>query len=175
MSVEHRRQLLAFSIVALAALLMIGNGLNDRALPNAIDGGSTRQAAIASGVSLVPGQVDIELGGSARGTTAVESTSAAAASGSRTDRPGKSRGSSAQGAAVGHSDRTPNARKAGAPIRSNGPKRVGKSPTIAARTSSDGRLSDDGMKLQSQKAQGKRAHGKKAHARKSGKSRRSAG
>ena len=170
MSVEHRRQLLAFFVVALAAVLMIGNGLNNQALRDAVTGGSNAQAAISSGVSLVPGQTGVELGGSARGTTAVASDPSAVASGSRTDRPGKSRGSSAQGAAVGHSDRTPNARKSESTAKSHGPKRVGKSPTIGARTSTDGRVADDGTKVHA-----KKSHGKKAHAKKHGKSRRNAG
>jgi len=173
MSVEHRRQLLAFSIVALAAVLMIGNGMTNQALRDAINGGSARQAAIASGVSLVPGQTSIELGGSARGTTAVASDSEPTASGARAERPGRSRGSSAQGAAVGQADRTPNAKKVAPTTKTHGPKRVAKSPTISARTSSDGEVTDDGTKVHAKK--GTKAHGKKAHGKKNGKSRRHAG
>jgi hypothetical protein len=179
MSVEHRRQLLAFFIVALAAVLMIGNGLGNQVLRDAVNGGSTRQAAISSGVSLVPGPARIELGGSARGTTAVESGSAAAASGSRTDRPGRSRAASPVRTAPGRSDRHPTARGVGQKPSDRGSKRTGKEFSRSARTSTAGRVTDDGERVHGKKAQPRKSNARKSDDRRSeyrsGKSRRSVG
>jgi hypothetical protein len=174
MSVEHRRQLLAFLIVALAAVLMIGNGMNNQALRDALNGGSGPQAVVASGVSLVPGQTGLELGGSARGTTAVESDSAPAASRPNTDRQGKSRGASLGKVAPGQSDRSPSAGNGGQQLTDHGSRHTFKASTGSARTSSDGRVTDDGKQVHAKKAHSKKAHGKK-HAKKDGKPRRHAG
>jgi hypothetical protein len=171
MSVEHRRQLLAFFIVALAAVLMIGSGLSNRALPDALDGGPhggpARQAGVASSVSLLTGQPGIEPGGSARGTTAAESEPAQAKSGAGTDRPGRSQPSLAKGPTVVRSDRTPSAKPAGSTTRTDGPRRVGKAPLRVARTSSGRIATEDGTSA----THAKKVHGKKSHAKKHARSR----
>jgi hypothetical protein len=163
MSVEHRRQLLAFFIVALAAVLLIGNGLNDSALRDAIRGGSSDQAAIATGVTLVPGQAGIELGGSARGTTVIESDSA---SGTAAAHLATSRGKSPVRVAPGRSAQAPSARGSVQTSKSSAQKHVGKRSTLRSARTSDARLVDDGTTAHGTTAHGKKAHGKKAHGKK---------
>jgi hypothetical protein len=93
MRVEHRRQLLAFFVVALVAVLLTGNAIyGNQSGP----GRARTPAAITAGVTISPGQWNIGLGGSARGTTAEPPAS-----------PGP-------GTAVQSSGRTPTA---GAPAR----------------------------------------------------------
>jgi len=166
MSVEHRRELVAFFIVALAAVLLIGNGLNNQALRDAISGGSERQAAIASGVSLVPGQTSIELGGSARGTTVIESDPARAGSSTTSDRRSTSPSTASEPAGPGRSEKTPNAKAPAQKPKTSDQKHTGKrtSPGSTRTTLSGARVTDDGTTVH-----GKSGHAKKDHARKHGK------
>lgn len=167
MSVEHRRQLLAFFIVALAAVLLIGNGLNNPVLRDAINGGSGRQAAIASGVSLLPGgQTSIELGGSARGTTVIESDSTQAGSGTTHARPATSRVTSPEPDGPGRSDQSPNAKAPAQKSKTSDQKHTGRrtTPGSTRTTLSGARVTDDGTTVH-----GKKGHAKKDHAKKHGK------
>jgi len=163
MSAEHRRQLLAFFLVALASVLMIGNGLNNSAFRDAINGGGHgRPAAIAAGVTIVPGLTSVGLGGSAHGTTVVEPDPAPPSSGTIRTRTRESRGSSPILFAPGHSDKAPSVKEPVEKTKPSTRKHAGKGPTDKARTVSGARATADGAKLT-----GKRAHEKKAHPTKS--------
>lgn len=155
MSAEHRRQLLAFFIVALAAFLLIGNGLQTQfgrgneptRTPAAI-------AAIAAGPTISSGPSGVDPGGSARGTTAIEPAAAPAPSGGTT-----SVISSPRRAAPGHSNQAPRADRAVQRAKSSSQKqatkrsaRPGSDDTVTARSTSTG-----GKKAHAKK------HGKKAH------------
>jgi hypothetical protein len=158
MSIEHRRQLLAFFIVAFAAVLLIGNGLGNQVLREGVDGGSGRQAAVASGVTLMPGQTAVELGGSARGTTVVRSDSAPAPSGTTSGRVATHR---TEPVRVGprRSEQAPSDREVPRKSKAFGQKDTGKRATPgSARTSTARTVADTDTTV----------HGKKAHAKKHG-------
>ena len=148
MSAEHRRQLLAFFIVALAAFLLIGNGLHSQ--PRQGHDQSRTPAAIAAGVTISTGPSGFDLGGSARGTTAIEPAAAPARSVTTTVT------SSPLRAAPGHSDQARRADRSVQRSQSSAQKQATKR---SARPGSDDKVT----------AQGKSAGGKKAHAKKHGK------
>jgi hypothetical protein len=163
MSVEHRRQLTAFLLVALAAVLMIGNGLNNSAFRDAINGGAHgRPAAIAAGVTLVPGPISAELGGSAHGTTVVEADPAQASSGTASARARESRGSSPIVFAPGKSEKAPSVQEPVEKTKLSAKKNTGKGGSGKARTVSGARVTADATKLT-----GKRDHEKKARLKQS--------
>jgi hypothetical protein len=167
MSVEHRRQLLAFFIVALAAFLLIGNGLHAQF---GRGDGSAREApaiaAIAAGPTISTGSSRVDAGGSARGTTAVEPAAAPARSGRTT-----SVTSPPLRAAPGQSNRAPRAERAVQRSKSSAQKHA---TQRSARSASDdqvtirARSTDDGKKAHAKKhgkKNGKKGHKQRRHGR----------
>ena len=156
MSAEHRRQLLAFSIVALAAFLLIGNALHNQF---STGDGQTRtpaaSAAIAAGPTISSGQSSVEPGGAARGTTVIEPASPRATSGTT------SVTSSPLRAAPGHSDRARKADRAAQRSQSSAQKQA---TQRSARTGSDDTVASNARAA----GDGKKAHAKK-HGKKHGK------
>jgi hypothetical protein len=163
MSAEHRRQLLAFSIVALAAFLLIGNALHNQFSTR--DGQARTPAAvaaIAAGPTISSGKSNVEPGGAARGTTVIEPAAPPAASGTT------SVTSSPLRAAPGHSDRARKADRAAQRSQSSAQEQG------TRRSASTG--SDDTVTSNARAAgDGKTAHAKKhgtKHGKKHGKKQR---
>lgn len=160
MSAEHRRQLLAFFIVALAAVLLIGNGLQNEL--GRINDRARTPAVIAAGPTISTGQSSVEPGGSAHGTTVTEPAPAPSTSVKTT-----SVTSPAQRAAPGHSDQARKAYRADQRSKSSAQKHA---TTRSARSASDdevtskARSAGDGKKAHPKKP-GKKAHKHHRHAR----------
>lgn len=164
MSVEHRRQLLAFFIVALAAVLLIGNGLQNE-FGRSIDPART-PAVIAAGPTISNGQSSVEPGGSAHGTTVTEPASSPSTSVKTTYVA-----SPPLRAAPGHSDQARKADRADQRSKSSAQKHA---TTRSARSASDDQVTSratsagDGKKArakQQDKKHGKKAHKQHRHAR----------
>ena len=168
MSAEHRRQLLAFFIVALAAFLMVGNGLHNQF---GTGNGQARTpaaiaAAIGAGPTISSGQSGDEAGGSARGTTVVQPATSRPTSVTTT-----SVTSAPLRAAPGHSDRARKADRADQRSKSSTQEHATKR---SARSASDDQVAransaDDGKKAHAGKHDKKhdKKHGKKAHKQRS--------
>ena len=150
MSAQHRRQLLAFFIVACAAVLLIGNALHNQSL-DPFNGRSRPREAIAAVVTITPDQSSLENGGSARGTTATEPA------------PVTSSTASPVRTGPGRSDQAPKAQPAAQKSKASAQKHTSQRPTQGnARTA----YRTDLVSGDDEPATG---HGKKAHAKKHGK------
>lgn len=159
MSAEHHRQLLAFFIVALAAVLLIGYGLQ-----NDLGGSNDRArtpAVIAAGPTISTGQSSVEPGGSAHGTTVTEPASSPTTAVKTT-----SESSPPLRAAPGHSDQARRADRADQRSKSSAQKLATERSARSAsedQVTSRARSTDDGKKAHAKK-HGKK-NGKKAHKR----------
>jgi hypothetical protein len=168
MSAQHRRQLVAFFIVAFAAVLLIGNGLHNQSLRDIINGKSRIPTAIATGVTISLGQLSTEVGGSARGTTPTQPALVPATSDQAAGRTPTIRTTSLVRTSPGHSERAGKAQRAAQNSKAQNSKAQAKSTTKGnARSDSLVRARTDVTVSGSDKSTA--GHGKKAHAKKHGK------
>ena len=165
MSIEHRRQLLAFFVVALAAVLLIGNGLHNR-FPDRTNDRPGNPAIIASGPTFNPGPSSVELGGSARGTTTAEPARVPVTSDTTTARTSTSRTSPVR-TGPGHSDGAQQAPRAVQRSSSSAKEPVTQRSARTAYRS--GVLAQRGYASASRSDTSATGHGNKAHAKKHGK------
>jgi hypothetical protein len=159
MSIEHRRQLLAFFIVACAAVLLIGNALHNQSL-DPFNARARSPEAIAAAVTITPGESSVESGGSARGTTAAPAPVSSVATSGGTSTSGTT---SPVSTGPGRSEQAPKAQRAAQKSNASAQTRTGQRTTQGnARTAyrSDSVTGDDTLGG---------GHGKKAHAKKHGK------
>jgi len=171
MSAQHRRQLLAFFIVAFAAVLLIGTGLHNQSLHDIINGKARTPTAIASVVTISQGELSIEVGGSARGTTPTQPALVPAISDQAAGRTPTTGTTSPVRTGPGHSERSGKAQPA--VQNSKAPAK----PTTKANARSDGLVgARTGVTVsgsdKSAADHAKNAHAKKAHAKKHRKHRR---
>jgi hypothetical protein len=169
MSAQHRRQLLAFFIVAFAAVLLIGTGLHNQSLRDIINGKSHIPTAIATGVTISQGQLSTEAGGSARGTTPTQPALVPATSDQAAGRTPTARTTSPVRTSPGHSERSGKAQRAAQSSKTSAKRTKGTARSdslVVARTGVTLSGSDKSTAGHGKKAHAKKAHAKKAHAKK---------
>lgn len=160
MNAEHHRQLLAFFIVALAAVLLIGSGLQNDLGRN--DDQTRTPAVIAAGPTISTGSSRVDAGGSARGTTVTEPASSPTTSVKTTSVAPPLR------VAPGHSDQARRADRADQRSKSPAQKHATKRSARSAsgdQVTSRARSADDGKKKTHAKKHGKKSHKQHRHGR----------
>ena len=169
MSAQHRRQLLAFFIVAFAAVLLLGNGLHNQSLRDMINLKSRTETAIATVVTISEGRLSIEVGGSARGTTPTQPVLAPTTSDQAAGRTPTTRTTSPGRTSPDQSERSgkaqPAAQNSKAPAK-RATKANARSDSLFGRTGVTVSGSDKSTANQGKKADTKKGHGKKAHGKK---------